>query len=637
MDNLEENIEYSADEFNEKVGNVLSSFGVLDLSYENLENIYNQLKTKIDEINNEIIPPIEQEIEKINSYIEKKRHELELAKKNSVIVTDISEDTEFIYNDTKVRGIQEQIKTELNKKYLQEKNKFKYLDELDELTSRLEVCENLIKSYNLKSYINEIIDYFNEVNGDLILDIDSFSSITHIDIEIIEVWENYWSIIVDVIGKCNDYLKNIDDLIKYFNEVKDILEEKDPESKFVLNEIEELPSFSPSLNEIIENMSDKLINSITALYELSSSYEVGNDYLNENKNLAISKINRFKNCILSIRSNIDNYKLDYKDLKKTLNNIFVILNKNIQNIENTQKMYKQQQDTRIKKVKEIINIINKMSFDTLRLNSNEINNMINSLNNYDSATNLLEALQFYFSLKAKYPVNETTKEDIVDGLNTELEKLTLIEIDIISKILNIEYNQKKGFIYKSSNNKDKLDTKINNATTVSKTVKEENKKVDSKIDLLRGKSGNLEFTANMFLKEAQRSKGLFALKSYSKAVSSFLECYELEDNNEKKLNFLKLAFKSAKLALEEKEESETLYNYSITYKKLAYALSPKVQTQNLIKIGDNFLKAGKSFLREENISKCKECFRQAYESYIQVQNEPSIKEKLEYINTLDIF
>lgn len=628
MDSFEEDMEDSADEFNDKVEDVLSSFGVMDFSYENLELIYNGLKTKIDEINNKIIPPIEKEIEKINYYIDKKRVELEVAKKNSVIVNDISEDTEFIYNDTKARGIEEQIKTELNKRYAQEKSKFKYLDELDELTSRLEVCENLIRSYNLKSYINEIIDYFNEVNGDLIFDIDSFESITYIDIEVTEVWENYWSIVIDVIGKCNSYLKTIDELMDYFNEIKDNLEEKDPESKFVFNEIEELPNFSPSVSEIIENMDDKLISSISALYELSASYEVGEDYLNENKVSSVAKINKFKNCLLSIRSNIDNYKLEYKELKKTLNNIFVLLNKNIQSIENTQKAYKQQQDTRIRKVKEIINLINKMSFEALRQNSNEINNMINSLNNYNPAYNLLEVLQFYFSLKAKYPVNESNKEDLIDGLNTELERLTLMEIDIISKILSIEYNQKKGFIY---NSKDKNIQKTN-PTTVNKVSEEIKTSDKSPLDLLRGKSGNLEFTANMFLKEAQKSKGVFAVKSYSKAVSAFLDCYEVEDNSEKKLNFLKLAFKSAKLALEEKEESETLYNYSITYKKLAYALSPKVQIQNLIKMGDNFLKAGKSFLREENISKCKDSFKEAYDAYIQVQNEPSIKEKIESIS-----
>lgn len=628
MDSFEEDMEDSADEFNDKVEDVLSSFGVMDFSYENLELIYNGLKTKIDEINNKIIPPIEKEIEKINSYIDKKRAELEIAKKNSVIVNDISEDTEFIYNDTKARGIEEQIKTELNKRYAQEKSKFKYLDELDELTSRLEVCENLVRSYNLKSYINEIIDYFNEVNGDLIFDIDSFESVTYIDIEVIEVWENYWSIVIDVIGKCSSYLKTIDELMDYFNEIKDNLEEKDPESKFVFNEIEELPNFSPSVSEIIENMDEKLISSISALYELSASYEVGEDYLNENKVYAVAKINRFKNSILLIRSNIDNYKLEYKELKKTLNNVFVLLNKNIQSIENTQKAYKQQQDTRIRKVKEILNLINKMSFESLRQNSNEINNMINSLNNYNPAYNLLEVLQFYFSLKAKYPVNESNKEDLIDGLNTELERLTLMEIDIISKILNVEYNQKKGFIY---NSKDKNVQKTN-TTTVNK-VSEEVKTSENKspLDLLRGKSGNLEFTANMFLKEAQKSKGIFAVKSYSKAVSAFLDCYEVEDNSEKKLNFLKLAFKAAKLALEEKEESETLYNYSITYKKLAYALSPKVQITNLIKMGDNFLKAGKSFLREENIVKCKEAFKEAYDAYIQVQNEPSIKEKIESI------
>lgn len=632
MSNFEDDIQ-EAEEFSNKVEDVLNSFGVLDFSYENLENIYNSIKERIDEINNNLIPPIEKEIEKINYYIDKKREELELAKKNSVIITDISEDTEFIYNDSKARNIEEQIKNELNKRYSQEKLKFKYLDELDELTSRLEVCENLIKSYNLKSYTNEIIDYFNEVNGDIIFDIDSFNSITSIDLEIIEVWENYWSIVLDVIGKCNLYLNDIEQLINYFNDIKDELEENDPESKFVFNEIEELPNFSPSLNEIIENMNDKLITSITALYELTASYEVGEDYLNENKNSAISKINKFKNCIMLIKNNLDNYKLDYKDFKKTLTNIFVLLNKNIQSIENTQKAYKQQQETRIRKVKEIINIINKTPFEVLRQNSSEINNMINTLNNYNPASNLLEVLQFYFSLKAKYPVNESNKEDIIDGLNTELEKLTLIEIDIISKILNVEYNQKKGFIYNNPNrvkNIQKTINQENNSLSENKITNKQNK--TSPIELLRGKTGNLEFSANMFLKEGQRSKGLFAVKSYSKAVNTFLECYELEDNNEKKLNLLKLAFKSAKLALEEVENSETLYNYAITYKKLAYALSPKVQIPNLIKIGDNFLKAGKSLLREENIVKCKECFNEAYQTYIQVQNEEGIKEKIESIS-----
>jgi hypothetical protein len=94
------------------------------------------------------------------------------------------------------------------------------------------------------------------------------------------------------------------------------------------------------VKEIISGQEERLFTSTAALYELVANYEVGTDYYPENKQNAVGKINRIKSLLINIRTTMDHGKLDYKDFRKSLNNIFVLLNKSAHSIEESNKILK---------------------------------------------------------------------------------------------------------------------------------------------------------------------------------------------------------------------------------------------------------------------------------------------------------
>jgi hypothetical protein len=622
------NDENDVAEITENLEDVLNSFNKDELSVDILREIADTVKNRIDAIKIRELPPIEHDIADIDLYIEKKRIELEKAKKSSVFVNDVSDDIEFHYSDHRARNVEEEIKEQLNKKYNQEKNKFKLLEELEELEGRNSVCSNLLMSYELRDNINELVNYSNEVVNELHFDISDYNSISTLNYDSIESWENNWNIIVEITGKANIYNLKLKSLFEFFNDIKKQLEEKDPETPFVHSELEQYPDLEPLLQEVTASHEDNLMSSIAALYELAVNYEVGYDYLPENKTLAVGRINRLKSIIMIIRSSMDNYKLDYKDFRKTINNIFVLLNKAFQSIENQQKILKNQQEARIKKIKELMGHISRSNVDVLRQGTNDLNNTINNLGNLGASSYEMEALQYYFSLKARYPVDESAREEIVNGLNGELDRLNLMEIDLMCKILDARYEPRKGFYTEG-------ETAVRPSKPAYQPLPEPDgntvRAPESTTQQPRGKTGNLDFLGNMYLKEAQRSKGQWAAKSYLKACDAFMKCAETEEDPNKKINFLKLALKTAKDALTEKEDSFTFSAYAFAYKELAYNHSGKNSPQSLVKIGDNFVAAAKQFIREENIESAKNCFREAHEAYLKAPPDETVNLRIESV------
>jgi hypothetical protein len=623
-DEEQNNIE--VEEINENLEEVLSAFNKEELTIETLQEIADFVSSRIDQIKIRELPPIEHDIEEINLHIDKKRIELEKAKKSAVFVNDVSDDIQFHYSDHRAKIVEEEIREQLNQKYSREKSKFKILEELEEMEGRNSVCQNLLKSFELRNSIDELVIFSNEVINDLYFDISDYNSISTLNYESVENWENNWNIIIEITGKSNIYQMKLKSLFEFFNEIKKQLEEKDPETEFVHSELEKYPELEPILQETSANHEDNLMASIAALYELAVNYEVGYDYLPENKTLAVGRINKLKSIIINIRTSMDTYKLEYKEFRKTINNIFVSLNRAIQSIENQQKVLKNQQEARIKKIKELATQIGRSTLEVLRQNTNELNNSINNLGHFGATNYEIEALQYYFSVKARYPVDDSAREDIVNGLNSELERFNFMEIDQMCKILDARYDPKKGIYFDS----DSVARQVKQSLQV--VYEPEEVAVNNsepQANQPKAKTGNLDFLGNMYLKEAQRSKGQWAAKSYLKACDAFMKCAETEEDLNKKLNFLKLALKTAKDALTEKEDSSSFLAYAMAYRELAYNHSARVSPQNLIKIGDNFVSAAKYFLKEENLDSAKTAFKEAHQAYLNAPDDETVQARID--------
>lgn len=620
------------EELNESLEDVISSYNPDEISIEALEGIANEIGERLYHLKNEQLPPVESEIDEINSYIDKRRSDLDKAKKSSVFVDDVSEDIEFHYSDHRARHIEEEIKEQLNKRYVQEKLKFKILEELEEVEARHNLCNHLLESYDIRYKTDELFSYTNEITEDLYFDIENYDSITSIEFGSLENYESNWNTIIEVLGKSFHYQSRMSYLFEYFNEVESQLEEKDPESKFVFDEKPQYADLETQLQELSANYEDMLFSSMAALYELTTNYEVNEDYLPENKQFAIGNINKIKSILMNLRSNLDTYKLDYKDFRKSMNNIFVLLNKAAQNIENQQKVLKSQQETKIRKIREIMSIISRNNVESLRQSTNEINNMISNLANYGASNTQTETLQFYFSLKAKYPVDSSMREDLAEALNDEIGSMNITEIDLMCKLLEAKYDNRRGFyidapISQNSTNHQESVNRIKTASTPQ--INNSPSAATANLNSPKGKTGNLDFLGNMYLKEAQRSKGQWAAKSYLKAIEAYMKCAEIEEDMTKKLTFLKLALKSAKDAVLEKEDSSTLYAYANAYRELAYNHSSKINPQTQLKIGDNFVNAAKHFIREENIEAAKGSFNEAKEAYEKASSDDTIRLRLE--------
>lgn len=618
--------EYSdqAEELNDNLEDVISSYGEDELSFDSLQNVAQNLYNRIEEIKNIEIPPADEEVSNINLEIDKKRLQLEKVKKSSVFINDLSDDVEFHYNDHHIKQVEDEIKALLNERYNHEKVKFKLLEELEELEARYTVCHNIMESYNTRENIQQLADYSNEVVDELNFYIDGYSSITEPEMEYIETWENNWNVLIEIIGRCNVYKNKIFEVSEYFEKVKRQLEDKDPETKFVYDEITHYEELNYILEDVISSHESNLFTSISAIYELAVNYSVGEDYLPENKVQAMSKINKLKSIILALKTNMDNYKLDYKDFRKSLNNVFVYLNKASQTIENQQKILKNQQEARIKKARDIVNFISRSSFETLRNSTSEINNMINSLSNMGASSYQTEAIQYFFSIKAGYPVDDSAREDIIEGLNSEVSYMNLMEIDLMTKILESKYDPRNGFYLESSETNIKQAVSKNQTQRISqdssinqnRQISQQNNQTASLQNKdSKGKTGNLDFLGSMYLKEAQRSKGEWAAKSYLKAIETFMKCAEIEEDITKKINFLKMALKASKDAVVEKESSLTLHTYAVVYRELANNHTGKISPQAYVKIADNFVNSAKIFLREENLVSAKEDFQSANDIY----------------------
>lgn len=622
----EENFDDTSEQINEELGEKINSYNAEEISYEALETITEEIRNNIVDIKDNKMPPIDEEIGKINLDIDKKRIALEKAKKSSVLINDVSsDDVEFLYSDHQMRSIEDAIKGCLNDRYKFEKEKFKLLEELETFESRDTLCTHLLDSFSLRSQIEEILDYSDQVIDELYFNIEDYGSITASEEETVDAWANNWNIVVQIIGRADIFKGNLNDLLKYFTGIKSRLEDKDQETKFVHHEMDLYEELENTLVNLRSQYEDKLFSSIAALYEMSSNYEVGDDYLPENKHHALSVISKFKGVILSIRSLLDSHKLEYKDFRKSLNNLFVLLNKSVQSIESQQKSLKMQQDTRVKKMRDVIAIISRNTAESLRNSSNEINNMVNSLVNLAASDSQIETIQYYFSIKAKYPVEEETKDDLISALNSDLDRMNIMEIDLMCKILGAKYDPKRGIfpdpiVQQQSRPTQNLSytQRIEIKENVSPQSNNQTEQFSGTQTLgatPKAKTTNLDFLGNMYMKEAQRSKGEWAAKSYLKAIDAFLKCAQTEEDPAKKQTFLKFALKCARDAATEKESSETILKYANCYKELANAHTGRISAEGLTKIGDNFVSAGKHFLREENIKSAKEAYLQANEYY----------------------
>ena len=81
-------------------------------------------------------------------------------------------------------------------------------------------------------------------------------------------------------------------------------------------------------------------------------------------------------------------------------------------------------------MRDIASHITKSTLETLRSATTDLNNAINNLSNLGATSYQVEAFQYYFSLKANYPVDESAREDIVEGLNGELYHMNIISLYI---------------------------------------------------------------------------------------------------------------------------------------------------------------------------------------------------------------
>src|SRR5690349_9663592 len=142
----EEQTSNEVEEINENLEEVIGSFTKEELSLDTLREIAEAVRSRIEQIKMRELPPIEREIE--------------------------------------------EIKEQLNKKYSQEKNKFKTLEELEELEGRNSVCTRLLQSYELRENIDELVNYSNEVIDELHFDISDYDSISGLNFESVESWEN---------------------------------------------------------------------------------------------------------------------------------------------------------------------------------------------------------------------------------------------------------------------------------------------------------------------------------------------------------------------------------------------------------------------------------------------------------------
>ncbi|MEK7431917.1 MAG: hypothetical protein AABZ74_02190 [Cyanobacteriota bacterium] len=626
-ENYQEN-EYSeenyddSEQISDELEGAIGSYNQEEISYNSIQSITEEIRNLITEIKDTTIPPIDDEILRINLDIDKKRISLEKAKKSTVLINDMSDDVEFLYSDHQLVKIEDEIKGFLNARYRYEKEKFKKMEELEELEAREILCTKILDSYETRGEIEELSDYSTQVYDDIYFNIEDYGTVTSVDEETVDFWANNWNIVTQLIGRAESYKNKIKELHEYLGNIKTRLEEKDPETKFVNNELERYEEIELVLGDIYEKYEEKLFSSIAVLYETAANYEVGYDYLPENKPHCVAIINKYKGVILNIKSLLDNYKLDYKDFRKSLNNIFVLLNKVLQLIENEQKNLRLQQDSRVKKIRDIIALISRTQPEALRNTNSEINNMINSLANLAASDTQMEVLQYFFSLRAKYPIEDETRDDLVSKLNYEIEKMNIMEIDLMCKVLNSKYDPKKGIFIDYSIPQQKPQTQTFTQSSI--PIKTQTESLQQKATTQgtgnlnqspKAKTGNLDFLGNMYMKEAQRSKGEWAAKSYIKAVDAFIKCAETEEDHSKKQGFLKFALKCARDAVTEKESSETLIVYANCYKALAEAHTGKISAEALAKIGDTFVSAAKVFLKEENLNEAKSAFRNANEYY----------------------
>jgi len=614
------------------------------ISEENLLAISEEIEYRIREIKEDVLPPIEKDIDYINKYIESRHKDLEKAKNTTVFVNDLSDDVEFYYSDYKLKAIEENIKLNLDKRYLKEKEKFGLLEELEILNLRHNICKRLKKSYQIKENVLQLESDFEEIIENTYFDIEDYNSVTSIEIESIESWEFNWSTILKVLCNANVYQNEIKILREYFLQLQAQFEEHDIEKIYVLDEMRQYPDFEPIFERIISEAENLLFSSTSNLNELISNYEVGSDYLPEYKQNALLKITRLKTLLINIRSQMDScpVRLEYKKFRKSLNNIFVSLNKCLQMIDSEQKSLKARQDTRTRKLKELVLLIGKSPIDRLRNSTEEINSMMATLENLEAPTSEIAGIQYYFSIKAGYPVYEDTRDQIINDMNYERYMFTVNEIALMCQMIGTKYDNKSGFYLDRELQKNLKSLQTlkplqplgliqNNQIEEEIEEQETNIYEEEQIPQQKSKTGNLEFLANLYLKEAQRSKGTWSIKSYMKAVETFIKAAEVEETLANKLKFLKQALKTSKDALAIKRDGVTLYAYAQSYQEFAYSYPDKVNAEIHTKIGDNFVNAGTNFLKEYNEGMAKQSFEEAIKAYNKCPNDPQIQSRISTI------
>lgn len=203
---------------------------------------------------------------------------------------------------------------------------------------------------------------------------------------------------------------------------------------------------------ILENLSKTVENNINEGFNIFNNMFTQPDPSDlslspETKQMAVVKTNKIRKGLLDLKKDFETANTNLKEYSKYISNIIPSLTKFPTILKNYENEIKSKKEQRKRMIQSLLMQISKSNPDSLKEQSNSLLNSINSFKGSDIPQSLLELMSFYLLHKARLPTG-VTKNEILDNLNKERDKLTTGEIDMVCRLLNLKYSRERGFILK---------------------------------------------------------------------------------------------------------------------------------------------------------------------------------------------
>ncbi|MEK7433155.1 MAG: serine/threonine-protein kinase [Cyanobacteriota bacterium] len=216
--------------------------------------------------------------------------------------------------------------------------------------------------------------------------------------------------------------------------------------KIIQKEITSYKEIQSLVQNMIEIYEDNILRSFEFLASMFVDLPMNiSGSVEFNKQLIISKYNKIKKSLLDLKKMFENSdKPLYIEYFKNINTIILVLNRFPNLIRDFEENIKQKKEQRKRIFQNIIMQINKAPQETIRKDLAIFQKTVTSINSNIIPQSIIDFLSFYLLYKSKLPTN-ISKNQIVEELNNDKNKLNALEIDCICNFLNVNYTKETGF------------------------------------------------------------------------------------------------------------------------------------------------------------------------------------------------